>query len=443
MPSVYQPQQMVQAAQPRIFQPQQYQYMQAPQPPLSFPPAPVAAQPVIPNVPPPNVVPPPPFTYGGGQVYAQQGGGVTMPQPAVAAAQNNAAPVIPQMPQQQPAMAMPQPAVDPDPPRSRSRLAPGQYGPYDPPRHRSPSPPYRMPSPSRNNPLPRPPRDIFDSTPYIRLLDELRRPINTETLKRNLTVKTMQTQAVNVPVMGPVFPSGSEPRRERRHRKGLFNVFGRRHRDDDDNQNVVSPVQAQPVYYPTMPVQQPLSAPQMVQVDSGGGVPSATMPVPSRGPTPIPVREPSPSPQVSVHRENQYAGLIPSSPFSVHYNGRPYPTAFHLHEALKFMDTQPDVAEHIRTCRTVEEARNVSVENEDAVRDDWEDIIFNMMDEVIYQKLLQHEHLRSLLLNTGMADIVFSDSDGFWGVGPLGRGANELGRSLVRVRDRFRQEGFS
>ena len=349
--------------------------MQAAQPVMGFPPPPVVAQPIIPNVPPPNVVPPPGFVAG--QAYAQPGAGATMPQPVVpnvAAAQNNAAPVIPQMPQQQGTMAMPEPVVEPDPPRSRSRLGPGQYGPYDS-RRRSPSPPYRDPRPS-HNPLPRPPRDIFESTPYVRLLDELRRPIDSDTLKRNLSVKTMQTQAVNV----PFFPSaGSGTRRERKHRRGLFGVFGRKHRDDDDDQDLVSPVSAQ-VFYPAVPVQQPyVATPQMMQVDPGGGVPPAAMPVPSRGPTPIPVREPTPVPPVRVHRQNELAGLIPSSPHSVHWNHKQYPTASHLHEALKFMGHRPDIAEAIRHCPTVDEARGISIANQHLIRDDWENETLKMV----------------------------------------------------------------
>ncbi|KAI0717962.1 hypothetical protein C8Q72DRAFT_154733 [Fomitopsis betulina] len=445
--------------------------MQAPQPIMTFPQPPAAAQPVIPSMPPPNVVP---AGYGAGQIYAQPAG--AMPQPVVpniAAAQNNA-PVIPQMPrQQQGAMSMPEPVVDSDPPRSRSRLGPGQYGPYDnrrrtpspgpgqygsydnrrrstspgpgqygrydSRRRRSPSPEYHDPPPS-HNPLPRPPRDLFESTPYIRLLDELRRPIDNETLKRNLAVKTVQTQAINV----PFFPSGgSGARRERRHRKGLFSVFGRRHRDDDQDQDLVSPMSAQ-VFYPTAPTQPMYSAaPQMTQVDSGGRFPSATMPVPSRGPTPVPVREHTPAPPaVRVHRRNEFSGLIPSSEHIVRWNHKSYPTAFHLHEALKFMEHSPEVAEEIRHCPTVEEARDVAIANQHLIPDDWEHEALHMMDEVIYAKLLQHPHLRAMLLDTGLADIFFADTDMFWGEGLQHNGVNNLGQSLMRVRDRFRVEGM-
>jgi ribA/ribD-fused uncharacterized protein len=63
------------------------------------------------------------------------------------------------------------------------------------------------------------------------------------------------------------------------------------------------------------------------------------------------------------------------------------------------------------------------------------------MDEVLYQKFRQHSDLRSLLLNTGNSELIYAEvTDPFWGEGPSGQGANELGRALMRVRDRLRQE---
>lgn len=63
------------------------------------------------------------------------------------------------------------------------------------------------------------------------------------------------------------------------------------------------------------------------------------------------------------------------------------------------------------------------------------------MDEVLYLKLRQHGDLRTLLLDTYPSQLVYVESgDPFWGDG-AGSGLNELGNSLMRVRDRFRAEG--
>ena len=62
------------------------------------------------------------------------------------------------------------------------------------------------------------------------------------------------------------------------------------------------------------------------------------------------------------------------------------------------------------------------------------------MDEVLYLKFRQHGELRTLLLNTFPADLVYVESgDPFWGDG-AGNGMNELGKSLMRVRERLRTE---
>lgn len=64
------------------------------------------------------------------------------------------------------------------------------------------------------------------------------------------------------------------------------------------------------------------------------------------------------------------------------------------------------------------------------------------MEKVLYMKFVQHPDLRALLLETGTAELIYSDrGDPFWGDGPVGQGANELGVALVHVRDRLRREG--
>ena len=62
------------------------------------------------------------------------------------------------------------------------------------------------------------------------------------------------------------------------------------------------------------------------------------------------------------------------------------------------------------------------------------------MDEVLYLKFRQHNDLRTLLFNTYPSELVFVEpGDPFWGDG-AGPGLNELGKSLMRVRERLRIE---
>ena len=64
------------------------------------------------------------------------------------------------------------------------------------------------------------------------------------------------------------------------------------------------------------------------------------------------------------------------------------------------------------------------------------------MDEVSSLKFRQHDDLRTLLLNTYPAELVYVESrDPFWGADGAGAGMNEFGKSLMRVRERLRIEG--
>ena len=62
---------------------------------------------------------------------------------------------------------------------------------------------------------------------------------------------------------------------------------------------------------------------------------------------------------------------------------------------------------------------------------------------MLYHKFVQHPELRELLLGTGLAKLIYTDlSDTFLGEGPRGEG-NELGKALMRIRERLRKEASS
>ena len=60
------------------------------------------------------------------------------------------------------------------------------------------------------------------------------------------------------------------------------------------------------------------------------------------------------------------------------------------------------------------------------------------MKHVLYEKFRQHADLRTLLLQTGTARLIYVDADDtYWGSGAAGNGQNELGKALVEIRDRM------
>ncbi|KAF8547014.1 DUF1768-domain-containing protein [Imleria badia] len=149
---------------------------------------------------------------------------------------------------------------------------------------------------------------------------------------------------------------------------------------------------------------------------------------------------PSVGPPVKFDHTGDYAGFVNHSPHRVMYKNKMYPTALHLLEAMKFTH-QPALQERIRTCRDVNDMYPLSASFQEHVRSDWGQVFLRTMEDVLYLKFKQHPILRSLLLRTGLADIVYADENTYWGDGHMGDGANELGRALVRLRDRLRQEG--
>lgn len=80
------------------------------------------------------------------------------------------------------------------------------------------------------------------------------------------------------------------------------------------------------------------------------------------------------------------------------------------------------------------------------------------MDTVLYHKFTQHHDLKRELLATGDAELIEvlpplspvdladencfqnSDKDSFWGCGADGKGRNELGKALERLRKRLREQ---
>ncbi|EGN95185.1 hypothetical protein SERLA73DRAFT_187512 [Serpula lacrymans var. lacrymans S7.3] len=141
-------------------------------------------------------------------------------------------------------------------------------------------------------------------------------------------------------------------------------------------------------------------------------------------------------------RNDPYYGFTNFSAHTVNYKGKLYPTSEHLFQSFKFQGHRPDLAEHLRTFSTrpsdvFKEARRFQAD----VRPDWLQVNVEKMDETLYHKFTQHNDLLAELMGTGNAELVEdSAKDAFWGIGADGRGRNELGKSLMRLRKRLRAE---
>ncbi|KAI0638657.1 hypothetical protein C8Q77DRAFT_1154272 [Trametes polyzona] len=127
---------------------------------------------------------------------------------------------------------------------------PGQGPIYPPPEpvYCEPSPIYRprpwSPLQQHHNPLPPPPKDILQQSPYARLLHELRKPIDEREIKEKMfkapAIHTVG--AIPIPLQSPQQFQGTRSSREKK-RKGIFRSLSSRlhHRRDDDEFDLSPP----------------------------------------------------------------------------------------------------------------------------------------------------------------------------------------------------------
>lgn len=75
------------------------------------------------------------------------------------------------------------------------------------------------------------------------------------------------------------------------------------------------------------------------------------------------------------------------------------------------------------------------------MRSDWEQVKDQVMYECCMAKFLQHPDLRAQLMATGDQELIEdSPIDWYWGCGKDGKGRNQLGKTLMRVREELKGE---
>ncbi|EIM85392.1 DUF1768-domain-containing protein [Stereum hirsutum FP-91666 SS1] len=142
------------------------------------------------------------------------------------------------------------------------------------------------------------------------------------------------------------------------------------------------------------------------------------------------------------HRHEPHYGFTNFSDHPVTYKKKVYPTSEHLFQSFKFLKYKPEIAEKIRQCENPRAAFQEARKYASDVRADWFKVNIRKMDEAIGLKFKQHPELKDELLATGNKLLVENAgaADAFWGNGADGQGRNELGKALMRLRSRLRDE---
>lgn len=115
-----------------------------------------------------------------------------------------------------------------------------------------------------------------------------------------------------------------------------------------------------------------------------------------------------------------------------------FPTAEHAYQYRKFDLTDDAVASKIFNSPSPWAAYKLATQYKAQVRDDWEELKFNIMHEILTNKLAQHKDVQEKLQQTGSRTII-EDSpwDSYWGCGDDGLGENNIGKIWMELRSKL------
>lgn len=132
-----------------------------------------------------------------------------------------------------------------------------------------------------------------------------------------------------------------------------------------------------------------------------------------------------------------------ASGYSLFVNEINIPSSEALYQACKF-PLYPKIQEEIINASNAMFAKRIAQDNIHYVRQDWDNIKFDVMRWCLRIKFLQNrKRMENLFLETGDKPIVeYSKKDGIWGAMPNGsgtlKGINALGRLLMELREQSR-----
>lgn len=129
------------------------------------------------------------------------------------------------------------------------------------------------------------------------------------------------------------------------------------------------------------------------------------------------------------------------SNFSAHtvtFGDVTYSTAEHAFHAQKFSDQ--DLCDRIRLCGSPLAAWELARSLKQYRRADWNAVKVGILTDIVRAKVSQHPEVKRALLATGDQEIIERNpEDDFWGDGADGKGQNQTGKILMRIRGELQQ----
>lgn len=145
--------------------------------------------------------------------------------------------------------------------------------------------------------------------------------------------------------------------------------------------------------------------------------------------------------QVFFYEQDFYV-LSNFSSFNVEYNGIRYPTSEHAYHAQKFIHRKDaGFSKFITDASSAHQAFKYAQEWKSSQREDWDNVKVEIMKDILWHKIHQHEYVKRKLLATGNRELI-EDSwrDDYWGWGENKDGKNILGKLWMEIRTQLQKE---
>jgi ribA/ribD-fused uncharacterized protein len=123
------------------------------------------------------------------------------------------------------------------------------------------------------------------------------------------------------------------------------------------------------------------------------------------------------------------------APFQIEWRGKLYPTTEHAYQSAHFIETNPDLAEQVRMCRSPRVASDFANSNRNQDDPNWKEKRVAFMEEIVRCKFEQHPYIQKILAESGNKYLVeMNDDDEFWGWGKNHDSQNQLGTIWMKIR---------
>lgn len=127
-------------------------------------------------------------------------------------------------------------------------------------------------------------------------------------------------------------------------------------------------------------------------------------------------------------------------PAKVSFEGMEFESIEHAYQAAKTLDLEIRTQfQGIKANEAKNLAKKFKTSWKDKMREDWDDVKLQIMEDLVRQKFTTHLDLKQQLIDTGGCYLEESNTwhDVWWGV-CKGKGENHLGKILMKIREELK-----